>query len=217
MAPMYAFVTVLGIGFVVLALSEVTRRRLHVPNEDARKTYHIVHALIVGIAPFLISYTSLIVLELLLLAAMILVRRYKLFTWLYQVGRLSWGEYFGVAGVVLIALLQPNKWVFLAAMLHLGIADAAAALIGKRYGQNSQFRVFGQIKSLQGSLAFLVASLVIMALVIVTSQSNEGNVLLLGFLPLLMTLAEMASPFGTDNFVIPVGVVLLLNSLRFAA
>lgn len=216
MPPMYAFVTVLGIGFVVLALSELTRRRLHVPNEDARKTYHIVHALIVGAAPFLISYNALIVLELLLLAVMILVRRFKLFTWLYQVGRLSWGEYFGVAGVVLIALLRPNKWVFLAAMLHLGIADAAAALIGKRYGHNNQFLVFGQIKSLQGSLAFFVASLVIMVLVIVTSESGNGNLLLIAVLPMLITLAEMASPFGTDNFVIPVGVVLLLTSLRFA-
>lgn len=217
MAPMYAFVTVLAIGFVVLALSELTRRRLHVPNEDARKTYHIVHALIVGAAPFLISYNALIILELLLLTVMVFVRRFKLFTWLYQVGRLSWGEYFGVAGVVLIALLKPNKWVFLAAMLHLGIADAAAALIGKRYGKKHQFRVFGQIKSVPGSAAFFVASLLIMALVIQTSQSSADSLMLIVLLPPLITLAEMASPFGTDNFVIPVGVVLLLNGLRFAA
>lgn len=214
---MYAFVTVLGIGFVVLAVSELARRRLHVPNEDARKTYHIVHALIVGAAPFLISYNALIVLELLLLAVMIFVRRFKLFTWLYQVGRLSWGEYFGAIGVVLIALLTPNKWVFLAAMLHLGIADAAAALIGKRYGKNHQFTVFGQIKSLPGSAAFFASSLVIMTLVIITSQTGGGNVFFMLLLPPLITLAEVVSPFGTDNFVIPVAVVLLLNSLRFAA
>lgn len=214
---MLTFLTVLAIAFGVLAVSELVRRRLHVSNEDSRKTYHIVHALVVGAAPFLISYNFLIILEILLLITMFIVRRFNLLTWLYQVGRISWGEYFGVAGVILIALLKPNRWVFLAAMLHLGIADAMAALVGKRYGKNHQFKVFGQIKSLPGSLAFYLSSLAITALVIAAYQSGAGNLLLIAFLPPLITLAEMASPFGTDNFVIPVLVVLVLNGLKFAS
>jgi phytol kinase len=210
---MFTLFWVIVAGLLVLVFSELVRRRLRISNEDSRKTYHVVHALIISAAPFLVSYHIIILLELVLLLNMFWVRRLKLFSWLYNVGRLSWGEYFGIAGVVLIAWLHPNKWVFLAAMLHLGIADAAAALIGKRYGKGYQFKVFGQIKSIPGSLAFLIASIIITVVVIVWSQSGASYMMLL-LLPPLATLAETASPFGTDNFVIPVLVVLVLNTLR---
>lgn len=203
-------------GLLVLVLSELVRRRLHISNEDSRKTYHVVHGLIMAAAPFLVSYQTIILLEALLLVEMIGVKYFKLLPWLYKVGRISWGEYFGVAGVILVAYLKPNKWVFLAAMLHLGIADATAAIIGKRYGKNYEFKVFGQIKSLPGSLAFYIASLLLTTTVIVAAQSGSGSLVLLALLPLLATLAETASPFGSDNFIIPVLVVLVLNTLRFA-
>lgn len=214
---MYTFLVVILIAVCVLGISELVRRKFNVPNEDARKTYHIVHALVVGISPFLIPYSSLIVLELLLLATMLVVRRYKLLGWLYEVGRISWGDLFGVIGVVVISLMQPNKWVFLAAMLHLGIADALAALIGKKYGRDYQFRVFGQIKSIPGSLAFLIASITITTLVIVVSQTGQGTLAALLILPILITLSETVSPYGIDNFVIPIVVVLTLDALRFTA
>jgi dolichol kinase len=163
-----------------------------------------------------VSYDIIILLELALLGTMLFVRTFKLFEWLYNVGRISWGEYFGVAGVIIISLIAPNKWVFLAAMLHLGFADAVAALIGKRYGKNYQFKVFGQIKSLPGSLAFYIASIAITTIVIVASQSSAGSLVVLALLPLLATLAETSSPFGADNLVLPVLVVLVLNALGFA-
>jgi dolichol kinase len=203
-------------GLVFLGLLELVRRKLHISNEDSRKAYHIVHALIIGAASFLVSYDIIILLELALLGTMLFVRTFRLFEWLYNVGRISWGEYFGVAGVIIISLIAPNKWVFLAAMLHLGFADAVAALIGKRYGKNYQFKVFGQIKSLPGSLAFYIASIAITTIVIVASQSNAGSLVVLALLPLLATLAETSSPFGADNLVLPVLVVLVLNALGFA-
>lgn len=203
-------------GLCVLAISELVRMRLHITNEDSRKTYHVVHALIFAAAPFLVSYRIIIILEILLLVEMILVKHLNLLPWLYKVGRISWGEYFGVAGVILIALMKPNKWVFLAAMLHLGIADAAAAIIGKRYGKKYQFKVFNQTKSIPGSLAFLIASIAVTTIVIVASSSSNNALILLALVPPVMTMAEAASPFGSDNFVIPVLVTILLSGLRFA-
>lgn len=197
-------------------LSEIVRRRLGISNEDSRKTYHVVHGLILAAAPFLVSYKIIIILESLLILEMILVKHFNLLPWLYKVGRISWGEYFGVAGVIVIAMMEPNKWVFLAAMLHLGIADAAAAVIGKRYGKKYQFKVFNQVKSIPGSLSFLIASIFVTTVVIVASNSSSSALLLLALIPPLVTLAEAASPFGSDNFVIPVLVALLLSGLRFA-
>lgn len=213
---MFTLFWIIVAGLLVLLVSEFARRRLDVTNEDSRKTYHVVHALIMAAAPFLVSYHIIIALEVLLLLEMIVVKRFKLLPWLYKVGRISWGEYFGVVAVILIALIKPNKWVFLAAMLHLGIADAAAAIIGKRYGKNYQFKVFNQVKSVPGSLSFLIASIAVTTVVIVASSSSGSASILLVLIPPLITLAEAASPFGSDNFVIPVLVVLLLSSLRFA-
>lgn len=204
-------------GLTTLALLEIIRRRLKVTNEDSRKIYHVVHGIIIAIAPFLVSYKIIILLELFLLVTMFLVKTFNLFPWLYRVGRLSWGEYFGVVAVILIALLEPSKWVFLAALLHLGVADALAAVIGKRYGKKHQFNVFGQTKSWPGSLTFFVSSLALTTMVIVASQSTRDSLLLLALLPLLTALAEAASPYGSDNFIVPVLVTVVLSSLQFAA
>lgn len=212
---MLSLVLVIVVGLVILAFSEFVRKRLKISNEDSRKTYHVVHALVIAVAPFLVSYGTIIALEIALLLTMLVVRQFKLLPWLYKVGRISWGDYFGVIGVIVIALMNPNKWVFLAAILHLGIADAAAALIGKRYGKKQQFKVFGQVKSLVGSAAFFLSSFILTYIVIHVSQSGGDAVLLMATLPLLATCAEAVSPFGTDNLVIPVLVVSVLGTLQF--
>jgi phytol kinase len=113
--------------------------------------------------------------------------------------------------VVLIALLEPNKWIFLAAMLHLALADAMAALIGKRYGKSTKYKVFGQSKSLIGSLTFYIISLAITTIVVNFTPLGQASLPVLLLLPPLVTLAENVSFFGSDNFVIPAVVVLFLQ------
>lgn len=214
---MLTLLLIIAVGIMLLAVSEFIRKRLGVSNEDSRKTYHIVHALIIGVAPFLVSYSVIIALEVLLLTGMVVVKYFNWFPWLYKVGRISWGEYFGIAGVIVVALMKPNKWIFLAAMLHLGIADAAAAVVGKRYGKKQQFKVFGQIKSLPGSAAFYISSFILTYGVILAAHPGGDAIYLVALLPLLTTFAEAVSPFGSDNFVLPVLVTLVLGTLQFGA
>ncbi len=64
---MFKLLLVILAGLCVLLISELIRRRLHVSNEDSRKTYHVVHALIMAAAPFLVSYKIIIILEALLI------------------------------------------------------------------------------------------------------------------------------------------------------
>ena len=210
---MLKFMALVMVGLLVLTISEFIRKRVGVHNEYSRKTYHVVHAILFGLAPFLVSYQIIIGLELLLFLEMLIIRRFKLLPWLYDVGRVSWGDFFTVAGVVLIALLRPDPWVFLAAMLHLGLADTVAALVGKRFGKSTSYKVFGQTKSLIGSLAFYAMSLFItyIALHYTPLQHHSLSVLLL--LPPLVTLAENLSPFGSDNFIIPAVVVLVFQAI----
>lgn len=213
---MLKFAAVIFLGLVALGVSEIVRKRFRIHNEDSRKIYHVVHAIIIAIAPFLVSYNVIIVLELLLLGQMILVRHFNLLPWLYKVGRISWGEYFGVVGVVAIALIRPNEWVFFAAILHLGLADAAAAVIGKRFGKKQQFKVLGQKKSYIGSAAFFLTSVALTYAVVFVAQPTDSGLLIVAILPLLTTAAEAVSPFGLDNLVIPGIVVAVLGTLQFA-
>lgn len=209
---MFTFILIILAGLFTLALSELIRTRLKLNNEYTRKTYHVVHALIIGAAPFFVSYKLIILFELILLADMLLVRRLKLLSWLHEVGRLSWGDLFTPAGVITIALIQPNKWVFLAAMLHLGLADAAAALAGKRWGKRNSYKVLGQKKSLAGSLAFYLVSLSILLVLLQFTSFSVASWLVLLVLPVLTTAGENVSIYGADNFVIPVLVVLVLSA-----
>ncbi|HSX46521.1 MAG TPA: hypothetical protein VLF87_00835 [Patescibacteria group bacterium] len=207
---MLTFLLIVAAGLLYLLVYELLRNKLHLSNEYSRKTFHAVHGVLVGMAPFFISYRWIIAFELLLFIEMLLVRRYRLLRWLYQVGRVSWGDFFTVAGVVIVALMHPNKWIFLAAMLHLGLADAAAALVGKRYGKSTSYKVFGQTKSLAGSLAFYAVSIAIMIGIVHFGQLQPAFWPIILLLPPLVTLGENVSIFGSDNMVIPILVVLLL-------
>lgn len=213
MSLMLKFILLSLSGLAVLSVSEFIRKRVGVHNEYSRKTYHVVHALIIGVAPFLVSYKTIILFELFLMLEMLIIRRYKLLPWLYDVGRISWGDLFTVAGVVLVALLKPDPWVFLAAMLHLGLADSIAALVGKRYGRGTRYQVFGHEKSLVGSLAFLVTSILIIVCVLAFTPLQIHPLYALAILAPLVTLSENLSIFGSDNFIIPVVVVLALQAL----
>ena len=210
---MFKFILVAISGLMLLYLSELIRRRVRVLNEYSRKTYHVVHALVFAVAPFLVSYKIIILLELLLFGEMLIVRKYKLLPWLYEVGRISWGDLFTIAGVVSIALLKPDPWIFLVAMLHLAFADTIAALVGKKYGKTTRYKVFGQEKSLAGSVAFYCTSLFIMTVTVMLGVLNHSPEYALLILPPLVTITENVSIFGSDNFVIPVVVVILLRIL----
>lgn len=210
---MLKFIVLAILGLLILSISEFIRKRVGLANEYSRKNYHAVHAVLIGFAPFLVSYQIIIGFEILLFVEMLLVRKYKLMPWLYDVGRISWGDLFGVCGVIFISVLNPDPWVFLVAMFHLGLADSAAALIGKKYGKTTSYKVFGNVKSLVGSMAFLLTSVVITIAALALTPLQIQSLYVLLILPPLVTLSENISIFGSDNFVIPAVVVLVLQAL----
>lgn len=171
----------------------------------------MTHGLAVATAPFFVSYETIILVECFLLVTAIVAKRLGWFKGLSAVNRLSWGEVTFPLGVIVSALIAPPAWIFAVAMLHVGLADAVAALVGKNYGQHS-FKVFGQKKSLEGSTAFLTVSGMIMALLLVAAPLDiEIQMVIVVLVPFVSTLAEAVTPFGMDNFVIPVLVVALLS------
>lgn len=179
--------------------------------ELSRKIVHMVHGLVIATGPFFVTYKTIILVECFLLATAIVAKRLGWFKGLSAVNRLSWGELAFPLGVIVSALMAPPAWVFAVAMLHVGLADAVAALVGKNYGKHP-FKVFGQKKSLEGSSAFFIVSGLTMILLLTAAPMDIAiHMSLVLVVPFASTLAEAATPFGLDNFVIPVVVVALLS------
>ena len=134
---------------------------------------------------------------------------------IHGVGRESLGEvYFPLATGVLFVLAEGNPLLFCLPVLILALADAAAALVGRRYGRTRYATLEGR-KSVEGSLAcFAVACLSTDLVLRLWAGTGRTESLLVALvLGLQVTLLEAIAWRGLDNLFIPVGAFLLLKTL----
>ncbi len=205
------------IAFIILLVTEKLSTRKLLSVEVSRKMPHIAGGLAIATWPFFVSMQVTVVLGLIFVVATLLVRQFNLFPGARTVGRLSWGEPFFALAVSIIALVGPSKWIFAAAILYLAIADAAAAIVGNKWGRH-KYTLFGHSKSLEGTAAFILTSMAITAWVVLiapTGLSNSLPVILL--LPILAAGLEGGMPWGLDNLLLPILVTVVLSSLQTAA
>ncbi len=192
-----------GLSLVGFAYWLKSRRLIH--NETARKLVHFAHALVVASWPVFIGYWFVIVGEIIFLGAVLVAQEYKIFHHIRIVNRQTWGEYFFPLGVIVLALFAPPIWVFVAALLLLGLADGMAAIVGNKLNTKA-YKIFGHKKTVGGSLAFfIVSALIMLAAVWATPGAVSFGQLwaVIVGVPLLATIAENISPYGSDNFTIP--------------
>lgn len=200
--------------YVVVSLA--ARRSWHkkrISSEMFRKILHITHGLIAVTWPFLVSYQLIIVIEVAFIIVVGLDRKVRLFDGPRAVARRTWGEFFFPLGIISVALIRPNKWIFVAAVLHLGVADAAAALVGSRWGKKNRYHIFGQEKSVAGTLAFYLVSVAIASWLTLITPSGLHDVapLIIGWLPIATTCIENLGVFGSDNLLVPLLLAVVLK------
>jgi phytol kinase len=137
------------------------------------------------------------------------------------VDRASLGEvYFPVSVAILFGLyLQENdtrpgvrELLYCIPVLLLTLADAAAALVGIRYGQVQYVTADGH-KTAEGSLAFLgCAFLLVHIPLLLWTETGRAECLLIALLlALLATVVEAIAWNGLDNLVLPLTSYLLLK------
>ncbi len=194
-------------------------------NEQLRKLVHVIHGVGLAALAFVVPLQFIIGIEVIFFISMIVARylaeHFTRVPWIkymqrmYSVGRLSFGEFFYPISAILLVFLAESKWEFAAAILILGIADTAAALVGKRYGSSNSYLVFKQKKSLIGSLAFLVTTFVIIwgFVALHGIELGSASMALIILTSILVTTAENLGVYGSDNLLIPIVAVLLLNRL----
>lgn len=121
--------------------------------------------------------------------------------------------------LILLSSLGPlTRWEAGLGALIMGWGDGMAALVGQRFGRRA-FRIFGQAKSLAGTLALFSFSALVTAILIRVFDPGlgVGDLLLravaMGFFSVLV---ELATPWGLDNLSLPLLTALFYHFLAMA-
>lgn len=204
-------ILVVVVTFCILVFSEWLSRAKQIHAELTRKLVHVAVGTFVAFWPFFLSWRQIQLLSLMFFLVVCLSIRLNLFRSIHAVRRNIIGELLFAIVIGLLALISTNEWVFMAAMLHLSIADGMAAIVGLGWGDNNSYKVWGRTKSIAGSTAFLIASFCILAVYGIFADSSTSFFTIL-WLPFLATAAENIAVQGTDNLVMPMLIAVVLTA-----
>lgn len=199
------------VTFVILVFAEYLSRSKQVHAELTRKLVHVAVGSFVAFWPFFLSWRQIQVISLAFFVVICLSIRFNIFSSIHAVKRSMTGELLFAIVIGLLAIISTSQWIFMAAMLHLSIADGLAAIVGVGWGDKNSYKVFGRMKSIAGSAAFLVSSFAILAIYAVFSDTTTSMATLL-WLPFVATATENIAVQGTDNLVMPMLIALVLAS-----
>lgn len=200
------------ITFLVLCFAEFGWRRGWLRNEFGRKFVHITVGSFVAFWPLFLTWNQIFFLSAAFVAVVGLSKYLGIFKAIHSVQRPTWGEIFFALSVGLLALLTQNGWMYMAALLHMSLADGLAAIIGTQYGKRNRYSVLGHTKSIAGSGTFFMISLIILVGYSVGTDTPIGVFALLGT-SLVATILENTSTRGLDNITVPVWIAIVLSSL----
>ncbi len=204
---MVLILAILGIGLVLVG-NELWWRRKASHSEWSRKFVHITVGSFVAFWPFFLSWQQIRWLSLGFFLVVGISKYLHVFRAIHTVQRPTWGELYFALAVGLTTVITHDKWVYMAALLQMSLADGLAAVIGVRYGKQS-YLVFGHRKSWTGSLAFFVVSLSI--LLVYSHLANTAlNPLLAVSIAGIGTIIENVGVRGLDNLLVPLLVAWLL-------
>ncbi len=198
------------IVFVILLFAEYLARRTTLHAELTRKFVHMMVGTFVAFWPFFISWRQIEMLSVAFLVVILISVRLTIFRAIHTVPRKAVGEILFAMVIGFLALLSSTKWIFGAAMLHLSLGDGIAAVVGLSLGDGNQYKVFRHVKSIAGTSAFLVTSLIIMIGYVMLSGAPASLTALL-VVPVAATLTENMAVNGTDNLLMPLVVALILG------
>jgi dolichol kinase len=185
----------------ILLATELLWRLKLLRGENARKTVHIIISISIALTPYYLSWQQIQLLGGIGVFGAVVVRFSGLFRGAYDIARKSWGDIIGPIAILVVAFLEPHPAIFLAIMMHTGVADGIAAIVGTRYGKANSYKILGYTKSIAGTAAFFVTSLVATMGIILFADVGSLNSLwpLLVLLPVGTTFIENIGVYGIDN------------------
>jgi dolichol kinase len=203
----------------ILVLAEYLWFKKILNGEYARKFIHILAGCFVASMPFWIGYGWIIVFALGAITLSIINHYHHLFKAGQSVARRSHGDLLLAFSILFCASFQPNRWIFMAAILHVSLADGFAAVVGTYFKRrpNRTYKVLNHKKSIFGTAAFMAISFLILAITIKYSGAYEGVKylwLLLVGLPIVAAIVENVGIYGLDNLFLPILVLFSLLAFK---
>lgn len=199
---------------IVLATAVLVRRRWPDQREWSRKVVHIGTGPVVLLAWWLgISLWVALPAALLVTVAAGLNHRYRLLPAVEDVGRHSYGTIaYGTSIAILLALFWPDHPLTVAAgVLVMAVGDGLAGLLGPQLN-SPRWRLFGQGKSLAGTVAMATGSAAVLSVLALAAEPSHLPAPALPSLLLMALIAtglEQCSSFGIDNLSVPIATGLL--------
>src|SRR3989344_5625041 len=188
--------------FISLALIvgvEVLKRRFLISTPITRRCTHIGAALIAALSPLFLGREIIIISCLFFALLLFLSRRSNFFSSIHNVNRSTLGEVFLPLGEAFSALffLPGGIKEFQFGVLVMGLSDAAAGIIGDKFGKH-KVTIFGNKKSIEGSISFFLITLLLTFIFVPT----VGFHLIL--IPLVLMFVELVLGYGLDNLALPI-------------
>ncbi len=219
MNPWYGIATVLVSLVLLLAGCRYAGERFLLSAELTRKAVHMGMGLICTLFPLIFTETwPVIFLATIAVGALFLVRsssilRQTVGSSLHGVERSSLGEIFfpvAVAAVWYFSFAKPLY--FSLSVLVLTLADAFAALVGTKYGQQKYTTKEGH-KTWEGSCIFFIATFLCIhiPLLLLTDIGRGESLLIALLIGILVMIVEAIAWRGLDNLFIPLCVCIFLN------
>ena len=217
-----AFLVFFGIIMVFIAIAEVARKVFKLSPELSRKFVHVMVGILVSLAPFFLR-TSLpvIVLGLLFTVLNYITLKKDSLKGMHTTVRVSYGTvYFPIAFTLLVVMFwDRNLVIFVVSMLILAFSDTAATIVGERIQSGRKFVLWHDKKSLPGSLAFFITTVVVIffAYPIYSALGNIHDLPLQHlagmaiFTGLISTVAEAVSKRGSDNLTLTLAAGLSMD------
>ncbi len=206
---MTLILTVLTV-FLILVASEWWWRRRKTHGEVSRKFIHITVGSFAAFWPLFLDWWQILLLSAAFIVVVLVSRYFGIFRTIHTVERPTWGEVYFALAVGGLALLTHNNAIYAAALLHMGLADGLAAIIGVRYGAHNSYKVLGHTKSIAGTLTFLFCSMIILIVYATVTPHLIAPVILVA-LAIVATALENVSVRGLDNIVVPAVVAIALH------
>lgn len=202
----------LALIFVGLVISEVLWRNRKLEPETARKVIHISVGSFIAFWPLYMSWQTIQILCVALFLGVFISYEFGVFGAIHRSRRRRSGELLFPVGIGLSALLTTQPWIFTMAVLHLALADGAAAIVGSKWGRR-HYQIGMHTRSLTGSFAFLVVSVTLnlFAFFVLREELPGVSLAVFATVPFLATTVESLSRHGLDNVFVPLSVIFALG------
>ena len=199
--------------------SEVSLKLGWLSAESNRRLIHLLVGTMVACSPMIFQGNILpSLLALIFIIMNIITFNKEQFKGIHSQSRITYGTiYFPIGYLVMVIGFWGYPEFVIIALSLLAFCDPIAAQVGENVGSKSQFIIWKDKKTIQGTVAFFISA---MAIIYMFSQLffDHPNIFLLFFalfIATAATTAEITSCKGSDNFSIPIVSILFMVGFFF--